>query len=134
DKTRLLLNSKYNGDVEARTQIMDDLLDTIRREIPGGATRTDYICYAAANGSGIEHARFLAAMLADNIGADLCAPSRVPQIPAGSRVLLFDDVFATGRTLRALAEQVPEDCDVKALVYLMARKGPGIGTDERNAA
>src|SRR5262249_2102168 len=88
DKTRLLLNSKYNGDVEARTQIMDDLLDTIRREIPGGATRTDYICYAAANGSGIEHARFLAAMLADNIGADLCAPSRVATIPAGSRVLL----------------------------------------------
>src|SRR5262249_10841777 len=99
-QTKLVLASKYHGDLSARNQIAFETIDCIRtnRLVP------NLLTYALAKDSGIQHARMLAKAVGAALHLDVLAPSDFSKSDLSFfRILMIDDVCTTGKTMRALA-------------------------------
>jgi hypothetical protein len=125
-RTALLLASKFQDDISAREKVIAELVDEVRNEIK---TRFDFITYALAKTSKLQHARILATALGEHLNVPIIGQSRFREGDLrDARILIVDDVMKSGHTLEAIYNRMLPSLPghVEGLVYLMAHSSPGM--------
>lgn len=118
-RTRLLYASKFYNNKEARAAIVEEMTEI------ADCLCFDILTYAPAHDSKINHAKLLAVGIAQNVGRAVISPTRLAKSNLSNyRILVIDDVFNTGATLRKLWLKLlpcaPDHLD--ALVFLKSRR------------
>lgn len=118
-RTALLYHSKFHNNKQARAAIVEEMTEI------ADCLCFDILTYVPARDSKSNHARLLALGIGQNVGRAVVAPGRLAKSDLGDyRILVVDDVFNTGATLRKLWLNLLPQCPghVDVLVYLKSRR------------